>query len=249
MTTYLKAIRNKVTSSLKYLKWLAPFSLVNILFHSLLFILCVSIVIIFSLVLFTDISRTRDYLIVLGFLAAALTLTYNVRRHLSEDYFKEAREQLQKAFEILNVYDADGRLSNDRLRWLTAARTLLIAERIGRKIMMSSHKEINIEDRQFWRMKFHGIVSDFSEDFYAEEAVHMIHHRADVRSPISEASLVIIHEFIDWDESYADPLKRELFSDEKLDLLDRHYPNMVRVLRTVRRLRVENYAGVEAQNR
>lgn len=243
MTTAREVIGNKVMVTTAALKWLAPFSLVNILFHSLLFILCISILIIFSLVLFTDISRTKDYLIILGFLAAALTLTYNVRRHLSEDYFKEAREQLQKAFDILNAYDADGRLSNDRLRWLTAARTLLIAERIGKKIMMSSHKEINIEDRQFWRMKFHEIVKNFPEEFYAEKAEHMIHHMADVRSPISEASLVIIHEFIDWDESYVDPLKREFFSDEKLDLLDRHYPHMVRVLRTVRRIRAE------AQNR
>jgi len=249
MTTVREVIGNKVMVIIAALKWLAPFSLVNILFHSLLFILCISIVIIFSLILFTDISRTKDYLIILGFLAAALTLTYNVRRHLSEDYFKEAREQLQKAFDILNIYDADGRLSNDRLRWLTAARTLLIAERIGKKIMMSSHKEINVEDRQFWRMKFHEIVKNFPEEFYAEKAEHMIHHMADVRSPISEASLVIIHEFIDWDESYVDPLKREFFSDEKLDLLDRHYPHMVRVLRTVRRIRAENSARAEAQNR
>lgn len=226
-----------------------PFSLVNSLFHVLILVLSVSLLVFVLLLMFTDTSRAKDYLIILGFLAAALTLTYNVRRHLSEDYFKEAREQLQKAFETLNVYDAEGRLSNDRLRWLTTARTLLIAERIGKKIMMGSHKEINIEDRQFWRMKFLEIIKDFPEDFYAERPEHMITHGWEDRSPISEASLVIIHEFIEWDRSYIDPLKREFFSDEKLDVLMKRYPNMVRVLMAVRRIRANKAGRVEAPNR
>lgn len=241
----------------KIMEWFKPFSFINVFFYILICIVFLSAIALTIMFFSTseDVvsavpntsgkNSPKDYLVILGFLAAGLTLTYNIRRNLSEDYFKEAREQLKKAFDTLNVRDEEGAISNDRLRWLTTARTLLIAERIGKKIMMGSHKEIHVEDRQFWRMQFHGIVKNFPEEFYAQDPEDMIWHDGQRRSPISESSLVIIHDFIDWDASYKDPLKSDSFSEEKLDLLDRHYPNMVGVLRAVRRIRAEMRARAE----
>lgn len=149
------------------------------------------------------------------FQLAALGFIYNIRRHLSEDYYKEAKEQLSKAYEVLNHFK-DGQLNNDRLRWLTTARMLSVSIMLSKKIMMSSHKLMYREEKQFWRLKFHDLVVDFPSDFYAESPEHMIMQSGYDRAPIAEASLVEIYDFMKWPEDYIDPLHDKKFSEEDI---------------------------------
>lgn len=233
------------------IQWFRHFSLINIIFYILILTLAILLYsITFSFIstltpssspntITTNSSSYKDYFVTLGFLATGLTLTYNIRRNLSEDYFKEARHQLENAYNTLNVHDDRGCLSNERLRWITTARTLIVAENIGKKIILSSHKEIHIEDKQYWRMKFHEIVKDFPEDFYAEDPEDMLFGSRDKRAPLDISSLYVIHRFIAWDDSYQDPLNNEKFSDEHLRQLRRGYPNLHNLLTSVKRIKKE----------
>jgi len=197
-----------------------PFSFMNVTFNFIVITLIFNFI---CVVLVMPFLNTYDELEkfmkiiwpIVVFQLAALGFVYNIRRHLSEDYYKEAKEQLSKAYENLNHFK-DGTLDNDRLRWLTTARMLSVSIMLSEKIMMSSHKVMYREEQQFWRMKFNDLVIDFPSDFYAENPKHLIMHSHSDRSPIAEASLVEIYNFMAWPEYYIDPLKTRRFSDKEI---------------------------------
>lgn len=131
------------------INWLKPFSFLNIFFY--LMILIVSCLFISFLVIFLSGSgNSAQPLTLLAVGAALLTLVYNVRRHISEDYSKEARSYLEKAYETLKPSEPGKNPINDRLLWLTSARMLKISENLSKKILFDSHRDAYIEDRQYW---------------------------------------------------------------------------------------------------
>ncbi|MGC1050835.1 hypothetical protein WKH14_00655 [Pantoea agglomerans] len=198
-----------------------PFSFINILFHAIVISLALSfITVLFSILLMSSLNEFEKFMKlfwpIIVFQLAALGFVYNIRRHLSEDYYKEAKEQLSKAYENLHHFK-DGVLDNDRLRWLTTARMLSISIMLSKRIMMSSHKIMYREEKQFWRMKFVDLVTDFPSEFYAESPKHLIMHSSDVRAPIAESSLVEIYDFMKWPDDYVDPLHDKRFSSEEIE--------------------------------
>lgn len=203
----------------RFIRYLMPFSFMNMVFSLLVLSLILSFfVTVFVIFNFRDDldAVMKNYWPLVAFQLAALGFVYNIRRHISEDYYKECKEQMSKAYENLNHFK-DGSLDNDRLRWLTTARMLSVSNMLSKKIMISSHKIMYREEKQFWRMKFHDLVKDFPSEFYAEDPQHLMMHGSRDRPPIAEASLVEIYDFMKWSSDYVDPLEAKTFTDEEIE--------------------------------
>lgn len=193
-----------------------PFTTINLFFYVIILALVV-LSLVFSFLFFDGAGDYARYLILLAVTVTLLTLVYNIRRHVSEDYYKYAKEHLEKAYEILQPRGEMDKPPNDRLIWLTAARFLEVSEGLSSKIMMTSHKDMYREERQYWRMKFKSIIRDFPAEYYAESPEKMGGWSSRDRDPLSEASLVVVYTFIEWDKSYVDPLGNLTFTDDDIE--------------------------------
>lgn len=194
-----------------------PFTAINLFFYVIIFTLILFSLIFTFLFVSDGTGEYAKYFILLAVSVTLLTLVYNIRRHVSEDYYKDAKEHLEKAFEILQPKDGGVQPPNDRYIWLTAARFLKVSERLAEKIMMTSHKDMYREERQYWRVKFRGLVKDFPAEYYAESPEKMGGWSSRDRSPLSEPSLVVIYKFLDWEEDYIDPLDSLTFTDDEIE--------------------------------
>ncbi|BEM40484.1 hypothetical protein SME10J_42110 [Serratia marcescens] len=243
MKLVFKKIREKVRGLLLYcLNNLKPFTAINLFFYGVISIL-VFLSLLFSLLFVSDgAEEYAKYFILLAVSVTLLTLVYNIRRHVSEDYYKDAKEYLEKAFEILQPREGDDRPPNDRYIWLTAARFLKVSEKLAEKIMMTSHKDMYREERQYWRVKFRGLVKDFPAEYYAESAEKMGGWSSRDRDPLSEASLVVIYKFIEWEKSYVDPLESLIFTDDEIEKMRfSTYRQLGEFLHDVREFRKREY--------
>ena len=234
------SFNNKLNGVTKgFFNYLRPYSFVNVFFYFLLVLFSVFIVCFLMLALKSGVDNNFSaYIAIIASTIAVTTLTYNARRHISEDYTKDAKEYFKRAYEILTPETQDALPPDTRMAWLTAARNLKIAERLGNQIIMSSHKEIFIEERQFWRIKFGGIIKNFPSEYYAESAEKFIINGPGDKEPLSEYSLYVIHKFIEWDDEYKDSLDDTRFSEaDKMRLLRRGYSNLYNLLLAVDGLR------------
>ncbi|CAI0971146.1 Uncharacterised protein [Serratia proteamaculans] len=213
-----KKLRVKIRNLLLYgLNSAKPFTAINLFFYGIIIAL-VFFSLVFTFLFVSDgTGEYAKYFILLAVSVTLLTLVYNIRRHVSEDYYKDAKEHLEKAFEILQPKEGDVWPPNDRYIWLTAARFLKVSERLAAKIMMTSHKDMYREERQYWRVKFRGLVKDFPAEYYAESAEKMGGWSSRDRSPLSEPSLVVIYKFLDWEKGYVDPLDNLTFTDDEIE--------------------------------
>lgn len=247
----MKYISDKIKSHRSYVyvkrlhNYLMPLNLINSIFILIVVSLFLNfIAIMFFMVNFSSFDEVDKFMKtfwpVVVFQLAALGFVYNIRRHLSEDYYKEAKEQLSKAYENLNHFTGK-MLDNDRLRWLTTARMLSVSNMLSNKIMMSSHKVMYKEEKQFWRMKFNDLVIDFPSEFYAEKPMHWIMHESHERAPIAEASLVEIYDFMKWSDDYTDPLDKKTFSEKEIErMITRGPKGLGNLLKAHRELRKKN---------
>lgn len=225
-------IRKGLKKSYYYIR---PLSFVNILFYFLSGLLVLGICWFVKDTVSEGVEHSSKVLIFVALCAALITLIYNIRRHLSEDYYKEAKSQLEKAFYILQE-NPDKPITRDRLKWLTCARLLLSADRISKKIIMSSHKHIYKEDKQYWKARFYEIIEDFSEDFYAGYTGDFFADFVNGRNKISLASVYAVHKFMQWDDDYIDPLEIKEWSDEQLSDISRNYPILRSVIKKAKEI-------------
>lgn len=215
--------------------WLCPFSLINIVFY-IVCLICFVFFVFFMVRLLVNESGDHyvSFVALLAAMATITTLIYNLRRHISEDYFKDAKEYLKRAYEVLEPED-DNLPPNDRMSWLDAARLLAISERLGDKILMDSHKESFSEEREFWRSKFRKIIKDFNLSYYCVDVERFSVWSVGDREPIAESSIYYVHKFISWDENYLDPLPNIIFSKDELSKLSRKFPRLVELLKRTRK--------------
>lgn len=224
-----------LTDVKKLYNWLRPFSLINIVFYIVCFLCFVFFMFfLFRLIINAEGDHYVSFVALLAAVATITTLIYNLRRHISEDYFKDAKEYLKRAYEILEPKE-DAPTPNDRMSWLDAARLLGISERLGCKILMDSHKESFCEEREFWRSKFRKIIKDFPVEYYCESVEKFSMWTAEDRDPIAESSLYVVHKFISWNDEYSDPLPDVRFSREDLSKLSREFPILAVLLERVRK--------------
>ena len=136
-----------------------------------------------------------------------------IKRHKSEDSRKASQVYLQEAINILErtydiFTDAGSNTDpprNNRLLWLTTARSILRYYRIKDKINQNDHKEIVLEHEEYWRIQLYNILdrnkSNFSVTYfqpsgnkYGEDTIH-------------RDSIGVIFDFARWYDDSQDPLK------------------------------------------
>ncbi|KQN56543.1 hypothetical protein ASE99_11060 [Serratia sp. Leaf51] len=206
-----------------------PFSIVNISFYFIVFLTLVAFVFFVKDTLSYGFNSSNKLLALVGIGGALMSLIYNIRRHLSEDYYKEAKAMLEKAFLILSPHP-DKIVMNDRMVWITCARMLLAAERIGDEIIIRSHKRIYEEDKQFWRVKFFEVIKDFPAEYYNPTPQSESEFSTSNLLKIYMPSVFAIHNFMRWDDNYIDPLKEETLSPDLRVYIFRRYPNLKSVI-------------------
>lgn len=182
-------------------------------------------------------------LVAAGVLTALVAFLVNLRRARSEDVLEAATDLLEKAYEKLAPNDDSTQPSNSRLAWLSAARLIVTAERLGKDVTEPSHQLIYREKKEYWRTRLHVLIFPSIEglpsSFYAESPEHMIAYSGCVRDPLSERSLAFLYRFIRWPEGLPDPLEDEpSFTDEEIDRMQSFGPRgLGSLLAEVRRLR------------
>jgi len=128
-----------------------------------------------------------------GALTALVAFLVNLRRARSEDLLEAAIDLLEKAYEKLAPAEGSDQPSNSRRAWLSSARLILTAERLGNGITEPSHRLIYQETKEYWRTRLHELIfpsiESLPSSFYAESPVHMISWSGKARDPLSEKSL------------------------------------------------------------
>lgn len=220
------------------INYLRPFSFVNVIFYISIMVLLGLFLTFLGSVLFSGTQSATSYIALLAASLTMTTLIYNARRHLSEDYIKDAKEYLKRANEILEPKDGNEFPPKDRVVWLTAARFLKISERLASKIIMSSHKATFIEEKQYWSWKMKEYIKNFPSEYYPEDFWKARHFVPMKGSYFTEFSVYVIHKFIEWDSDYIDPLDKTCFSEEDIKKLRRNgYANLANILREVQKSR------------
>lgn len=191
----------------------------------------------------TSILELGPLIISVGVLIALLTFLCTLRRGRSEDLLEAATDLLEKAYLTLSPPPGTDRPPNDRRTWLSAARLISTAEKLGTKISEGSHCLIYREKREYWRARFYELIFPSTEgypsSYYADKPEHMIGHGEDVRAPLSEKSLAFIYRFARWPEDLPDPIGDEAnFTDEEIERMRTFGPKgLGNLLAQVRQLR------------
>ncbi|NMM73437.1 hypothetical protein BSF37_16765 [Serratia marcescens] len=196
-----------------------PLTFINVVFLVLSTSIFVGVFFSLKLIFSRDGETLKSYFLFLGFGGVLLNYIYNVRRHVSEDYYREAKNQLEKAFEIINYGDDIEKLPRDRLSWMTVARMIKYSEKMGDKIMMRSHKDLYALEYAFWRVKFIDIIEDFPDSFldFHYEHFSITGGEDDV---YFDRALLVVSRFMRLGSIKNDPLKEhiELGCDEEGDI-------------------------------
>jgi hypothetical protein len=201
---------------------------------------------VFQRIVAVPLSAFSSLGVLAGALIALIVWVWNIRRQYSDDLLKESQSFFEKSFETLNHLDDQGHPENDRMRWLTSARLLRVAERIGSNIELRSHKFLYEEIRDYWRTKFRDLVQPrgdgFPEDYFAEEPEHLLSYSDRDREPLALSSLRVIYRFVRWPEGRSDPLDNEpRFSEEEIHQMSTFGPrglgNLLRRFHEVQRQR------------
>lgn len=178
-----------------------------------------------------------------GALTALAAFLINLRRARSKDILEAAADLLTKGYQSLEADDGSSSPSNRRLAWLTSARLIATAERLGKQISESSHRRIYTEKREYWRSKLYDLIfpsppAGLPSDFYAERPELMRSYGNEDREPLSERSLAFLYRFIRWPEGTADPIGDVPdFTDAEIEQMQSFGPRgLGRLLAQVRRL-------------
>jgi hypothetical protein len=148
-------------------------------------------------------------------LAALVVWIWNVRRQYSEDMFRQCQIFFEKSFETLNVLDDAGLPENSRMQWLTSARLLKQAQKIGAQIELKSHRILYKEIEEYWRSKYYDLVEPHGEGFPEDYFRRQSNRSSDPRIlPLDISSLAVIFRFT---QLHDEPLENEpRFSDDEI---------------------------------
>lgn len=209
---------------------LKPFSTINITFYFLCICLVLSSLYFFFQIITTNYKDASGILILVGLSGALITLTYNIRRHLSEDYFKDASTKLEKAYAVL-LDTKTGEITRDRFSWGTSARLLLSAENISKHIIMKSHKRIYNEYISYWKVEFRKIIKDFSHAYYASSQGK----QSGEADEISVDTIYVIHKFLLWEDDIKDALVKQKIEPKVMQEIKISYPFVYDYISSVKR--------------
>ena len=169
----------------------------------------------------TSISEIAPLIVLGGVLTALVAFLLNLQRSRSEDILTAATDLMEKAPQALVL--RDGVLTNHRHAWLSAARLIATAEKLGSVISESAHKTIYQEKREYWRSTLYDLIfpsppEGLPSTFYADKPEHFIAYSGRTRDPLSEKSIAYLYRFIRWPEGMPDPIGEEsIFTNEEIE--------------------------------
>lgn len=155
---------------------------------------------------------------------ALVVWLWNVRRQYSEDMFRECQSFFEKSFKTLDVPGNGEPPENDRMRWLTSARLLKTAQKIGTRIELKGHRELYEDIEEYWRSRYYDLVEPHGNGLPEE----YFRGRHDRRYPagmasLDDRSLAAIFRFTNL---HNEPLKDEpRFSDDEIEHMCKFGPS------------------------
>jgi hypothetical protein len=190
--------------------------------------------------------------VVTGVWVAVFTFIMGQRRSHSADLLEAALVLLERAFTVLVPKHESGRApANERLTWLSAARLVRTAEKIGSQLTEASHVMIYSETKEYWRTRFRDVlfpsIDGFPSDYYAEKVEHVFCCSMEDRMPLSESSLAVLYRFAKWPDGVVDPIKDEPpFSEQEISHMQLFGPrHLGDFLQSVRDYKVEERKTVD----
>lgn len=167
---------------------------------------------------FSNLARFSPISVLLGASTAITVWLSNQVRQNSKDLLEEAKHYYEKSYETLNVLNEDGFPKNQRMRWLTAARLLSVAEDLKKQIPLTNDQQLCVEAREYWRQKFYDLLLPNKQgpekSYFAKDVKLLKSYRARDPEPLDLNSVLIIFRFIEWQDSREDPIQRVTMPDE-----------------------------------
>jgi len=185
-----------------------------------------------------DFLSLTPLVVLFSALMALIAFLWNAMYKNSEDKLIAAQGFYEKAYEVLNAEPVNERLPRSRARWLTAARLLQTAQKVGASSMLRIHKRMHADLQDYWRSKLRDMflerrdvvleqqehegrrprrqeLQGRHERYEASGILDAIKHKHAV---FDEKSVTVIFRFVRWPSNRSDPLKRvRSFSEKELN--------------------------------
>ena len=150
-----------------------------------------------------SIKDIDSFAILLSALIAVYLYRATIKRHQQEDDFKasevyltEAKELLEKTYELFSGGEDGALPDNSRVMWLTIARMIVRYQTLKGLIGVASHKNIIESNEAFWRFKFYSILKENSEAFTSD--YFKISKQKYQGDEIDRKSIAVIFDFAAW---------------------------------------------------
>ncbi len=142
----------------------------------------------------------------------------------SKDYLDASIRLLERAYETFEQSTSDewdGLPEPDRVLWLTVTRMLRESERSSQELKFQSHRILYEHARTFWRSKLYDMLENLETvrlTYFAENADSILSYRTGQRSPISEKSIRVVLNFLEWPVGESDPVADAIrFTDSEIE--------------------------------
>ncbi|WP_395600058.1 hypothetical protein [Pseudomonas sp. B19125] len=151
------------------------------------------------------------------------TMFVGIRSHKHEKEYSQSATNLESALSLIeraaHVLVVDGKLTNDRVAWVTCARLITRAEVLSQKVTTETHALIFEAERDFQRHKFGDMLKVGGKELRGAffcggnqgqtigEVVSGVDHPEGGRSWIPTRIINVVYTFMSFPENYEDPLR------------------------------------------
>ena len=151
------------------------------------------------------------------------TMFVGIRSHKHEKGYSQSATNLASALSLIeraaDVLVVNGKLTNDRVAWVTCARLITRAEVLSQKVTTETHALIFEAERDFQRHKFRDMLKvdgkELKGAFFCGgdqaqtigEAVSGLDHPEGGASWIPTRIINVVYTFMSFPENYEDPLR------------------------------------------
>lgn len=174
-----------------------------------------------------------DVLAALSLVVLTVTVVVAVHTHRKTIEFSKSREYLDTATELVNrarevLSDSEGAVSNDRIKWVTAARLITRALNVAELITVDAHRKIFEVEHDYQRHLFEDFMKlngeSLSPSFFLGAEYEGLslgaaaHHSTQAKHGdlwIPARIVSVVYRFFQYPEDYTDPLKAAQELDEK----------------------------------
>jgi hypothetical protein len=159
--------------------------------------------------------------IIMVFIAG--TMFVGIRAHKHEKEYSQSATNLASALSLIeraaHILVVNGKLTNDRVAWVTCARLISRAELLSQKVTTETHALIFEAERDFQRHKFRDMLKVDGEELKGAffcggdqgqtigEAVSGFDHPEGGASWIPTRIINVVYTFMSFPENYEDPLR------------------------------------------